>query len=70
MDMNGKQFIRQATKWAKASGAAYSVDASRGKGGHQLLTIGAHRTTVKTGEIGPGLFRAMLAQLNIPKEDF
>lgn len=68
--MNGKAFIRRATKWAKAHDLAVSLNASRGKGGHQMLTIGSHRTTVQTGELKPGVFAAMLKQLNIPKEEF
>lgn len=68
--MNGKQFIRQATKWAKAHGQAITVEASRGKGGHQIVRIGARWTTVQTGELKPGVFHAMLKQLGIPKEEF
>jgi mRNA interferase HicA len=68
--MNGDQFIRKARKWAKANGQDFRVDASRGKGGHQLLYVGAAMTTVKTSEIGTGLLRAMLKQLNIPHEEF
>jgi hypothetical protein len=68
--MNGKQFIRQAIRWARSKGLEFSIDASRGKGGHQLLTIGSKRTTVQTGELRPGVFHAMLKQLGIPKEEF
>jgi hypothetical protein len=68
--MNGDQFIRRARKWAKANHSDFRVDSSRGKGGHQLLYIGAAMTTVKTSEIGAGLLRAMLKQLNIPPEEF
>jgi mRNA interferase HicA len=68
--VNGKEFIRRARKWAKANGLPISVDAARGKGGHQLLKVGDFRTTVKTGEIGEGLLNAMLGQLGIPKKGF
>lgn len=68
--MNGKQFIRQAREWAKAHGQTVVVDSERGKGGHQLVRIGANKTFVKTGEIGPGLLHAMLKQLAIPKDEF
>jgi hypothetical protein len=68
--MNGKQFIRQAQKWAKAHDAETRLVKSRGKGGHQTLYVGNRWTTVKTGEIATGLFNAMLKQLGIPKEEF
>lgn len=68
--MNGDQFIRRARKWAKANGLEERVVASRGKGGHQTQYIGGRFTVVKTGEIGTGLLRAMLKQLDIPKDEF
>lgn len=68
--MNGKQFIRQATQWAKAHELEAIVEASRGKGGHKVLRIGGKWTTVQTGELKPGTFHAMLKQLGIPKEEF
>ena len=68
--MNGKQFVRQARKWAKANSRAFSVESARGKGGHQIVRIGGAWTTVKTGELGAGLLAAMLTQLGIPKDQF
>ncbi|HVY33144.1 MAG TPA: hypothetical protein VG960_01865 [Caulobacteraceae bacterium] len=68
--MNGKQFIRQANRWARVHGLHASVEASRGKGGHQVLRIGDRWTTVQTGELKPGVFHVMLKQLGIPKEEF
>ena len=68
--MNGAQFIRRARKWAKAHDVEFRVDASRGKGGHQMLYLGARMTTVKTGEIKTGLLGAMLKQLGVSKEEF
>jgi hypothetical protein len=68
--MNGKQFIRQARKWAKANGRELVVESSRGKGGHQIARIDPKWTTVKTGEIGKGLLADMLDQLGIPKDEF
>ena len=46
------------------------IDASRGKGGHQRLSIDGRWTTIQTGELKPGVFNAMLKQLGIPKEEF
>jgi hypothetical protein len=68
--VNGKQFIRRAAKWSKARGKELVVDASRGKGGHQMVRIGDRWTTVQTGELKPGIFHAMLKQLGIPKDEF
>ena len=67
--MNGKEFIRRSREWAKTHGAELVVERSRGKGGHQMLRMGDGKTTVKTGEIGPGLLNAMLKQLGIPKDE-
>jgi hypothetical protein len=68
--VNGKEFIRRARKWAKAHETEILVDVSRGKGGHQIVRIGAKWTTVQTGELKPGIFHAMLKQLGIPKHEF
>jgi hypothetical protein len=68
--VNGKEFIRRATKWAKTHETGIVVDASRGKGGHQVVRIGAKWTIVQTGELRPGIFHAMLKQLGIPKDEF
>jgi hypothetical protein len=68
--MNGEQFIKNARTWANARGVAFSVGASRGKGGHQILRVGDRWTTVQTGELKPGVFHAMLKQLGIAEEDF
>lgn len=68
--MNGKEFIRRTQRWAKARGVEVRLDASRGKGGHQILTLGERWTTVQTGELRPGVYFAMLKQLGIAKEEF
>ena len=68
--MNGKQFIKSAKIWAKAHGVEIRVVSDRGKGAHQALYLGDRFAIVKSGEIGAGLFHAMLKQLGIPKEEF
>ena len=68
--MTGAEFIRRARRHARRSGLGIRFLPNRGKGSHRVLYVGAHRTVVKTGEIGPGLLRSMLRQLRIPKEDF
>lgn len=68
--MNGAQFIRQATKWAKANGLDSHIVPSRGKGGHKTIYVGERFTVVQTGEIPKGTFHGMLKQLGVPKEEF
>jgi hypothetical protein len=68
--VNGKQFTQAAKAWANVRGLSFGVEASRGKGGHQILRVGDRWTTVQTGELKPGVFHAMLKQLGIPKEEF
>ena len=68
--MNGKEFIRRTQTWAKAHGYRVLIDASRGEGGHQRLSIDGRWTTIQTGELKPGVFNVMLKQPGIPKEEF
>jgi len=68
--MNGTEFIRRAKRYAKQAGQECRFEAQHGKGSHGRLYVGANFTTVKHGEIPPGLLGAMLKQLNIKKEDF
>jgi predicted RNA binding protein YcfA (HicA-like mRNA interferase family) len=41
-----------------------------GKGSHGRLWVGERFTWVPRSELGPGLLRAMLNQLQIAKEEF
>jgi hypothetical protein len=68
--MNGKQFIKRAREWARANNLEFRFRSDLGKGGHQIVYVGDRLTTVKSGEIGPGLLRAMLRQLDIPTKEF
>jgi len=68
--MKRKAFISRAKKYAKVRNIDFLVDKSRGNGGHTMIKLGKHRTTVKSGEIGTGLLNTMLKQLEICKEDF
>ena len=68
--MNGIEFVRRAKRWAKQTGQPIRFAPDHGKGSHGRLYVGARFTTVKQGEIGPGLLTAMLKQLDIPKEEF
>ncbi len=68
--MDGAEFKRRAKRYAKRNGLNYNLDKARGKGSHQVLTIGEHSTIVKQSEISKGLLRDMLNHLNIRKEEF
>ena len=52
----------------KRTGAFYREE-NRGKGSHERVYYGHKFTTVKHGEIGPGLLAAMCRQLGINKRD-
>ena len=67
--MNGKEFMRRVRKLGRKSGRPVRVVSHRGKGGHQTLYYGDRLTVVQTGEIGPGLLRAMCRQLGIEPGD-
>ena len=67
--MNGGDFVRSARRLAKQRGVAFSWEPRHGKGSHGRLLFGDRFTTVKHGEIGPGLLAAMLKQLGLKKGD-
>ena len=69
-DMNGDEFIKKVKKHGKMNNVAVRFDCKQGKGRHGTLYYGDRKTTVKHGEIGPGLLAALLKQLGIQKEDF
>ena len=48
----------------------FSFHPGLGKGSHAAVYIEQYRTTVKYGEIGPGLLTSMLRDLNIDKREF
>ena len=68
--MNGKEFKHRLRRYAKAHGLSFEVDSSRGKGSHVMVKLGNRKTVVKSGEIGRGLWNAMLKQLGIDSEEF
>ena len=70
--MTGNEFIKRTKRWAKTQDLEVRLIAAHGKGSHSTLYVGEHRTTIKDRgtEIGPGLLRAMLRQLNINPRDF
>lgn len=68
--MKGKEFIQRAKKYSKKHDLLFEVDKRRGKGGHAMLKLGDRKTVVKSGEIGQGLYLAMLGQLYINRKGF
>lgn len=69
--MNGKELLRKIKKLAKEKGKHFEIFKAHGKGSHGTLKYGENKTTIKDPkkEIGPGLLKKMLAQLNIDKDD-
>ena len=70
-DLNGSEFEKRIRKPGCRRGVAVSFDGGHGKGSHGRLYHGARFTTLKDRrkEIGPGLFKAMLDQFGLTKED-
>jgi mRNA interferase HicA len=69
--MTGADFIRHVRKIARERGVTVRFDARRGKGSHGRLYDGNRFTTVKDRkkEVGPGLLRKMLADLDLNMDD-
>jgi mRNA interferase HicA len=69
--LNGTELLRQIKRYAKARGLRFELVERKGKGSHARLYVGDHFTTLKDRkkEIGPGLLRALLRQLEIDPDD-
>ncbi len=69
--MNGNEFLRKIKVLGKERDVAVRFDEKHGKGSHGRLFYGERFTTLKDRrkEIGPGLYRAMLAQLGLTTDD-
>lgn len=68
--MNGREFVRRAQRYARKNRLDFKYDPSRGKGSHGVVHVDAFRTTVKYGEIPPGLLANMLKDLDIDRKEF
>lgn len=68
--MNDREFLRRVGRYAKKAGLTVRFLPAKGKGSHGVVQVGSHDTTLRRGELGPGLLRKMLDQLHIRKEDF
>ena len=69
--MKGSEFIQRVQRLGKARGVSVRLVTERGKGSHATLYFGTRFTIVKDRkkEIGPGLFRKMLADLKLARSD-
>ena len=67
--MNGNELIARLRKLALAQGIKVELVTRGGKGSHARLYFGDRFTTLKDRrkEIGPGLLRKMLRDLDIDK---
>ena len=70
IDMNGREFMRRAKRYAARNGLDFRFERGEGKGSHGQLYVGRGRTMVKRTELSKGLLRNMLRDLGINKEDF
>ncbi len=71
--MNGNEFLKKLKKLAKTRGVdmAYVNTRGTGKGSHGTVYFGGRRTTLKDPrkEIGPGLLKSMLDDLDLTRDD-
>ena len=69
--MNGAEFLRRVRRLGRRHGVPVRFDARQGKGSHGRLYYGDRFTTIKDRrqEISEGLFRAMLRQLGIDRNE-
>ncbi len=70
--MNGRQFIARVRKWARRRDLEVRFVASDGAGSHGTLYAGGRKTTVKDRkkEIGKGLLKKMLTDIQINRDEF
>jgi hypothetical protein len=66
--MKREAFLRALKAYAKVNGLVFDWDATRGKGGHGIVTVGEHFTTVPSGELKTGLKFGILKQLHLPRD--
>ncbi len=71
-EVNGNEFFKKVKKYGKDHNLTVEFVAHEGKGSHGTLYVSGKRTILKDRkkEIGPGLLRAMLADLGIDPKKF
>ena len=70
--MKAAEFIRRARRYSRQTGLEFQYDPRKGKGSHGRIFVGECLTTIKSSNknIGGGLLRKMLKDLNIDPMDF
>jgi len=70
--LKAAEFIRRARRYSRRSGLEFQYDPRKGKGSHGRIIVGDRLTAIKSGNknIGIGLLRKMLKDLNINPKDF
>ncbi|WP_009546278.1 type II toxin-antitoxin system HicA family toxin [Crocosphaera subtropica] len=66
--MDDKEFRKKLRKLAKKNNVEF-YETRQGKGSHSRIYYDGRFTTLKKGELGQGLLRAMCQQLGINKDD-
>lgn len=69
--MNGNELLKKLKKLARLKNIQLEVIKRHGKGSHSTLYFGNDKTTIKNlkKEIGAGLLKTMLTDLNLVKKD-
>lgn len=69
--MNGNELLKKLKKLAKERNVKIDLVRKRGKGSHSTLYFGGNKTIMKDRkkEIGEGLLRQMLKDLEIDEND-
>ena len=68
--MTDREFLRRFRRYARQRRLAVEYLPERGKGSHAQVRLGERSTTLRHGELGPGLLRKMLRDLDIDKKEF
>ena len=69
-EVNRREFVARARKYAKANHLEFQFDETRGKGSHGLIRVDNRSTIVKHGELGRVVLSKLLKQLGILHEEF
>ncbi len=70
INVDGREFVRRAKRYARKAGLDFRFVAREGKGSHGRLYLGGRTTMVKRTELSKALLHAMLKELGIEMEDF
>jgi len=69
--VNGNELLKKLKKLARLKNVRLKLIKKHGKGSHSTLYFGNDKTTIKDlkKELGAGLLKSMLADLNLAKKD-